>query len=336
MLDNTSQLLLRHDVLQNETMLVNALDNLNSHSANGLQLQSHFYYANLHQRYGNDTASFGPVIDKSVPQAVLYVPKEKSLFYMLIDNLAANMAQGCELLLVGSNKSGIKALVNKMPTAWKDIHKVASGNHCLLYRCTRSTASVPAFNLSNYRSQYNLADIPGSEPNLSISNLPGVFSEKTLDAGTRLLLENVPSALAGDVLDFACGSGIIGAFLANNRAVQSLHASDVNAFALQASQWTLTENAGKTPFKVIPSDGLNAIKNHYDWVVTNPPFHSGQKTDYDIAREFIRQVPARLKRNGRLLLVANTFLSYPQILNEVFTHVKERANNGKFRVLEAY
>lgn len=51
----------------------------------------------------------------------------------------------------------------------------------------------------------------------------GVFSKKNLDFGTRSLLENLDlSIICGDVLDFGCGYGPIGIFIAKILMLMSI------------------------------------------------------------------------------------------------------------------
>lgn len=334
MLDNPSQLLLRHDLVTTTTLLVNAQDALSRQYG----CRAHFYYANLYQQYAAEQDQFGAelapgLLPSDVDQVILYVPKEKSLCRMLFDNLAVIMPSESTLYLVGANKGGIKSIVKHLPDSFSSAQKVASGNHCLLYMCQRTPSAVAPFKLSDYQTSYQL---PG-EPTIEVFNLPGVFSEQRLDAGTALLLEYIAARpkIHGRVLDFACGSGPISAFVRAHCNIDSIIASDVNAFTLKAAEQTLQAQQQDSPFEVLASDGLNAVSGRYDWIITNPPFHTGQRTDYDIASKFINEVAKKLKPGGRLLIVANSFLGYNALLHERFRDVQEPLNNGRYKILEA-
>ncbi len=53
-----------------------------------------------------------------------------------------------------------------------------------------------------------------SNVTLTVASLPGVFSQKKLDVGTALLLNNLPEVMQGKVLDFGCGAGgVISCFI---------------------------------------------------------------------------------------------------------------------------
>lgn len=336
MLDNSSQLLLRQQIVTSTTLLVNAQDAL----ARQEGCTSHFYYAHLFAQFGTATDTFAAVIDaqafnQGADQAVLYVPKEKSLCRMLFDNLAALMPAGATLYLVGLNKGGIKSIIKQLPSGFGPAQKVASGNHCVLFATTRTDTPATEFALASYLTNYPLP----VQPELTVFNLPGVFSEQRLDAGSALLLDYIAAhaaSIKGDVLDFACGSGVIAAFLRARCNVSAMLATDVSAFALYAAEKTLHAQQLQTPYQVRASDGLNAVTEKFDWIITNPPFHSGQRTDYDIARAFINGVSKHLKPGGRLLIVANSFLGYNALLSERFRQVSEPVNNGHFKILQAH
>lgn len=323
MLDNSSQLLARHAIGGHELLVVNAIDAY----AREQKARSHFFHYGHFRRFGDDNARFGAVIKDRARDVVLYVPKEKALAHMLLHNLACCLRPDDNLYLVGDNRGGIKALAKKLPAPWANAQKIASGNHCLLFR-TQLMATASPFNQDDYTSRFEVAP-----EGVTVVNLPGVFSHQRLDAGTQLLLQHLPAAVSGHVLDFACGSGVIGTALQQGNSIDRLTCSDVSAFALHATELTLQANQQQG--KVIASDGLQHIDGKFDWILSNPPFHTGKKTDYEIARQFFAAAPRHLHSGGRLLIVANSFLPYPELLQQSFRQVKEHTNNGRFRVLEA-
>lgn len=335
MLDNTSQLLLRHSVLQATTWLVNAQDNLGQQH----QLSSHFYYFDKYARFAQPKDTFAAELPIRSQPVVLYVPKEKPLFWMILANLAACLAAGVPLYLVGSNRGGIKSLVKSLPDAWQPALKVASGNHCVLFQTQRTETPVSAFSLADYATDYPLA-VPGAATPMHVANLPGVFSDQKLDQGTAVLLEYLatqqrPKTLSR-VLDFACGSGVIGGFIRAYFAPTELIACDISAMALHCAEHTLASQALASSYQVLASDGLTEVRGHFDWIISNPPFHAGQQTDYSIAEQFFEAAAKQLTRNGRLTIVANSFLGYNERLERHFRTVNEVINTRKYKVIEAY
>ena len=55
-------------------------------------------------------------------------------------------------------------------------------------------------------------------------------------------------------------------------------------------------------------------ERRYTRIIMNPPFHTGQATDVDLGRAFLRVASASLKRGGKLMLVANRQLPYEAAL----------------------
>ena len=371
MLDSPSQLLLRHDVVQDDTWLVNAQDSLGQQH----QLNSHFFYADTYYKYGRAEDTFGPSLSCDGPcvgsnealredsrqrpypgsgagrrveplddasnhrSVVIYVPKEKPLFWMIMANLAACLEAGTRLYLVGSNKGGIKSLIKHLPPQWQSARKVASGNHCLLFETERSAVAAQPFTLRDYTTKYPVALSDPAADVLTVTNLPGVFSDQRVDVGTAVLLEYLLGLKRSKnglrVLDFACGNGVIGAFLRQHFAVSELVACDISAMALYCSEQTLAAQGLPSKYQVVASDGLNNVSGHFDWIVSNPPFHAGQKTDYRIAEQFFADAAKQLTRSGRLTVVANSFLGYNELLERHFRNVNEVLNTRKYKIIEA-
>ena len=77
------------------------------------------------------------------------------------------------------------------------------------------------------------------------------------------------------------------------------------------------------------------IKQLLDFVVMNPPFHSGKKTDSDIGLKFIENAAACLKKNGTLYMVANAHLPYEKLLEKLFFSVEKMTEEQGFKIYKA-
>ena len=230
------------------------------------------------------------------------------------------------LLMVGENKSGIKSAPKLMDAYSTQINKVDSARHCAVYG---GLFDKPAeqFDLQKWQKimPLNVAGL-----NYQICSLPGVFSHGELDPGTRLLLENIDKIDKGHLLDFACGSGIIGCFLGLKNSQSTVVMSDVSALALHCASKSAELN--ELSVQIVPSNGLAEISGRFDSIYTNPPFHTGIQTDYSVTETFINQLKTRLKPAGTLTLVANKFLRYSQLLEQKFASVYPVAQTTKFSV----
>ncbi len=127
----------------------------------------------------------------------------------------------------------------------------------------------------------------------------GVFSKKGLDFGTRTLLENIVlEKKDGDILDFGCGYGPIGIYLAkiSNFKIDMV---DINRRAILLAKRNAKIN--DVSVNVFESNIYSNVVKKYDYIVTNPPIRVGKKILYDILFE----ANQHLKEKGQLWLVIN-------------------------------
>ncbi|MBW3140608.1 methyltransferase [Ferrimonas balearica] len=257
--------------------------------------------------------------------AILRIPKAREQLRYLAALACAVLPQGAPVYLVGENKGGIRSAGKTVAPFLGNCGKLASGNHCQLLE--GHTQSDQALDMAQWWLPYEVSTPDGP---LSLASLPGVFSHGELDEGTELLLQHLPEHPVGRVLDFGCGDGVIGAFLARRNPAIELEMVDINAMALAASQQTLAQN-GLTG-KVYPSNGLSGVEGQFDLIVSNPPFHHGATQTFDTARQFIRDAAKALKPGGQLIIVANHHLPYGDDFAHVFGRVQIVAANNKFKI----
>ena len=68
--------------------------------------------------------------------------------------------------------------------------------------------------------------------------------------------------------------------------------------------------------QVFPSNSLSDVKGKYDYVISNPPFHQGLKTNYLATETFLSKIKPHLKPKGHVIVVANSFLRYQPIMEK--------------------
>ncbi|MCL1035798.1 class I SAM-dependent methyltransferase [Shewanella submarina] len=336
MLSNPSQLIIRNNHLVNghSVLLLNHEDDLlakellqNADRVSALALDFHHFLALKHQSNDKLKCFFGHQLptDDSFDSVVVYFPKAKSLAPYLFNLAASYLKPGGQLLVVGDNKGGVKSLPRILPNYFSPAMKLDNARHCLLF-AAELIEQAPAIKLTDWVNRYQL---PTPQGELTICNLVGVFSEKKLDMGTELLLENLPK-LSGRVLDFGCGAGVIAACLLKDNPELSLDCVDINAMALASCELTLAANGLSA--RVYPSDGLAQTEGSFDAVISNPPFHDGLNATTDIALKFVRDSHAALSSGGCWQIVANRHLPYSETIAATFGQVCCIANNNKFKV----
>ena len=127
----------------------------------------------------------------------------------------------------------------------------------------------------------------------------GVFSKRALDFGTRTLLENLDiERIQGDVLDFGCGYGPIGIYIAKNTDAY-VDMIDVNERSLSLAGRNAIEN--NVTVNVFKSNIYSGVLKTYDFIITNPPIRVGKKILYEI----LMGAYDYLKPEGELWLVVN-------------------------------
>lgn len=264
--------------------------------------------------------------DRLFDGAVVYMPKAKEHAKMLLANVAACLKQGASIMLVGENNSGVKSAAKLLAPYCEHVNKVDSARHCALYAGVISNP-VKTFDLTKWQTiqTINIAGL-----SYQICSLPGVFCHGEVDTGTRVLLDNLPRYHSGRVLDFGCGAGIIGCFVALTHPQSKVVMSDVSALAVYSAEQSAKLN--NLNIDVLPSNGLRALTGKFTTIITNPPFHTGIQTDYSVTETFISDCKTYLTSEGSLILVANQFLRYAELLEKRFKSVTLVQQTTKFSV----
>ncbi|WP_294951784.1 16S rRNA (guanine(1207)-N(2))-methyltransferase RsmC [uncultured Gilliamella sp.] len=258
---------------------------------------------------------------------IYYWPKTKSEAQFQLSYLLHNMPKGSDIFIVGENRTGVKS-VEALLADFGTIQKIDSARRCGLYHF--QAESRLAFELSQWWLTYHLTI---DNHDIEVKSLPGVFSQKGLDAGSELLLNALldrQDIVKGQVLDVGCGSGILSTVIGKLNPDVDLTLSDVSSAALASSNATLAANQLKGT--VVASDVFSNLTEKYHLIISNPPFHDGKETSYTAVNTLIKEAKKHLKLNGYLCIVANSFLPYQAILDETFKSVELIAQTTKFKV----
>ena len=290
---------------------------------------THFgHYLNM-KRHDSVQCHFGAELqtDAPVDMVLLYWPKAKAEAEYLLAMLMAQFGVGTEICIVGENRNGVRS-AEALFANYGPLTKYDSARRCSFYwgRCDNP---APAFNLQDWFRSYPI-QLAGVD--LTIRSLPGVFSHGELDKGSELLLNTLPK-LRGDVLDFGCGAGVIGVVMKAKNPHIELELTDISALAIASAKETFRVNQLAATFTA--TDVYASLPRKYDYLISNPPFHSGRKTFYEATEQFIAKAPEHLKTQGQLIIVANGFLSYPDLIERTFGHCQVPASNTKFKIYQA-
>jgi 16S rRNA (guanine1207-N2)-methyltransferase len=276
-----------------------------------------------------------------VEKAIIISPKGRDYARGLLWSAYQVLVPGGHVLMIGGNNEGVKTVI-------KDAEALYGNSNLLAYkqRVRIATAQKTQPVAHHYPAawgddptQVSTLDIEAPYGLLTLATLPGVFSWRKLDDGTRLLLQQQrlhDFAQGRSVLDVGCGNGVIGCVLGQvARSVLMVDDSKLACgCATLSAEYNNLHNA-----QIEPADVYSALENRddaqVDLIVSNPPFHQGFNVQTSVARRIITAAPQHLAPGGRLLLVANAFLPYEKLLREHFSQVTQLANDNKYVVLEA-
>ncbi|RXJ73750.1 16S rRNA (guanine(1207)-N(2))-methyltransferase RsmC [Veronia nyctiphanis] len=286
-------------------------------------------FANKMDTFSQVTTYFGAEFpaNKTIDMVLLYWPKAKAEAQYLLAMLMARCAENCEICVVGENRSGVKS-IEKLFTDYGKVTKFDTARRCSFYwgQCTETPKP---FSINDWFKSYPLEF---GDTSLTIRALPGVFSQNELDVGSKLLLDNLPP-LKGKTLDFGCGAGVIGAVIKSRYPEASVTMVDISALAVESAKETFRFN--DLNGDVVASDVYSKVTEKYDNIISNPPFHAGLKTYYAATETFIKKAPSKLTHRGKLMIVANSFLRYPPLIEEAFGTCEVLDKTSKFAIYSA-
>ncbi|WAM54351.1 methyltransferase [Vreelandella venusta] len=257
-------------------------------------------------------------------QVVLFWPKAHQLGIWWLTWLCHVLPENTPLDVVGEHQGGIKRVPKILSELGMRCDKLDNARRCSLF-ATRTVAM----------EQPDTAWQTFDALDLKLVSHPGVFGHGKVDEGTRLMLDSIEASLPKkplSVLDMGCGDGIISAWLAARG--HQVTAVDVSAFAVEACRRTLAVN--QLSGRVLESDVYSVLGGEqFDLIVSNPPFHQEREITYGPSARLISEAPNHLSAKGQLVLVANAFLPYPDVLESTFGGFETLADNRRFKVYRA-
>jgi 16S rRNA (guanine1207-N2)-methyltransferase len=260
------------------------------------------------------------------------ISKEKALTHHLINQAIQLLSSDGELIITGGKQEGIKSYSDKIKKQLEAQGSLKKFNSAYLGRFTH-LSSDQQLDDNNY---VEIRLINNESKGLkNFYSKPGVYGWDKIDEGTQLLLESLNLYLhkhkpqINTVLDLGCGYGWIFLNL-DDYGFTSITATDNNSAAINCS---IKNTEGlKTSVTIKPSDCANNIKEKFDLVICNPPFHKGFKHDKSLIEKFILSAKAHLNDNGSALFVVNEFIGIEKIASQYFITVDTLEKKNGFKV----
>ncbi|TCZ82874.1 class I SAM-dependent methyltransferase [Lysobacter sp. N42] len=166
---------------------------------------------------------------------------------------------------------------------------------------------------------------------------PGLFAWDRVDPASALLASHLPGDLAGRAADLGAGWGYLAReLLARNPGIRVLDAYEAQARALPVLRANLAGFAPGVDLRLHWHDVTEGVEGGVDVVVSNPPFHAGDRVDRpELGRRFIEVAAAALKPGGRFFMVANRHLPYEATLAANFRQLRMLDDAQGFKAFEA-
>jgi len=260
----------------------------------------------------------------------LPAPRQRQHGRALLAQAWSRLAKGGVLVACAGNDAGGRSLQG-------DLEALAGAAHSLSkHRCRVSWAVKEAKDEPAIAREWLQADEPAVAGAAGLLSRPGVFAWDRVDAGSALLVEHLPSDLAGHGADLGSGHGYLSTqVLARNPGVRALDLYEADARALALARDNLSAHEG-IDCQFHWHDVTRGLpRGDYDFIVSNPPFHEGRAERPDIGRAFIEAASGALRAGGRLLLVANRQLPYEAAIAHGFASARTLAEREGYKVIEA-
>ncbi len=271
-------------------------------------------------------------LDAALPAKVYYrVSKEKALVHYLINQVLEKLPLGGQLVLSGYKGDGTKTYIEKacaLVGSDKSIKKAAGGAVIAVIE----KRQPPLSQLDD--SRYTTLQI--IEPELNLCSKPGIYGWKKIDAGSALLVEQLPAVLESlakppqNILDLGCGYGYLSVMAKQLLPDARIVASDNNLTALSACARNF--EAHHINGDINADDCGQTLSESFDLVICNPPFHKGFDVHGDLTLQFLQSAKARLKPGGVAVFVVNQFIGLEQRAEPLFGKCAGLAERGGFKV----
>jgi 16S rRNA (guanine1207-N2)-methyltransferase len=173
---------------------------------------------------------------------------------------------------------------------------------------------------------------PQRVPRLDLVSQPGVFSWDRPDPGSVLLLKHL-GGLGGRGADLGCGVGLLALALLESPDVTALALIDIDRRALDAARRNVVDP--RASFLQADLRTEAPALGPLDFVVMNPPFHTGGAADHALGQAFLRRAGALLKTGGLCRFVASVALPYEPVLREAFGEARQLESANGYKVWEA-
>jgi len=270
-------------------------------------------------------------ISKTVDLVIIKIPKNLAMLEDQLFRIRDNCKENTVIIAAGMSKHIHTSTLKLFERILGATKTSLARKKARLVMCKFNIELKPG--KTPYPSQYK-NDVTG-EVYLNHAN---VFSREKLDLGSRFMLEHIPkSNNYNNILDLACGNGVLGITAAHLNPMANICFVDESFMAIDSAKQNakrLLDDHSNCEFKV--TDCLMGIENNsLDLILNNPPFHQNHVVGDFIAWQMFNEAKNKLKTGGEIIIVGNRHLGYHIKLKKLFGRCEMIASNKKFVILKA-
>lgn len=258
------------------------------------------------------------------------VAKEKALVHYLINRALEALPPGGGLFLSGYKNEGIKTYLEKAAARAGSTCRIERDDGAMCAVIARGAQLGERLPDQDYATLRPLA----FDDRLSLWTRPGIFGWRKLDAGSAFLLEHLAAVWTSApqrVLDLGCGYGYLTVEAARHWPTSEFVATDNNVAAVAACARNLEQRG--IHGTALADDCAATLREPFDAILCNPPFHQGFDVDGELTQRFLRAAQRLLRRGGRALFVVNQFIPLEHEAAGLFVRVDVVARNRGFKLV---
>ncbi len=260
--------------------------------------------------------------------ALVRLPKTAEEQEMTAHAVLGVLEPGGRLILYGGNDEGIRSAARMLEDLSGAVETLATRGHGRVLATHRKAEAQFRDALSAWRL---ISPIEIAGATRDWTTYPGIFAAGRIDEGTALLLGALPALAAGArVLDYGCGSGVIGAAALAQQPAIVLDMLDSDTVALEAARANVPSGRPIAGTRV-----ADAGHPGYAAILSNPPLHQGFTEDHALLERLVADAPLHLAPGGLLQIVVQRRLPLDRLFAKHFGHADIVAENRRYRVWRA-
>lgn len=232
-----------------------------------------------------------------------YVSQIRLLSNYVINSMVDLLNENGILCLAGLKNEGIKAYMKTAKNIFGEFlykTKLLDKSIFSVFRKTKNSNISSEFDLT-YKQEISINN------SLNYISKPGVFGYDKIDYGSLLLIQNIPDLKNKTVLDLGCGYGFLTIQASVNKNAKYVLSVDNSYTAVKMCEKNIKNH--KINASVLLSDVASEIKERFDIILCNPPFHKGKRANKGLTDKFLNAIPKVLKKTGEAYFVFSSSLA---------------------------